>query len=155
MNRIIFTIHQNNNLFTVASIANPIIFASFDKQKVSNVVDILKTHKKNTNKWINSTRMVTNNTIYLTENDKFFNSNEIEIAYFDLNDQNDLTCIANIYHVHNIKIFLIKDVVYDSMTPLLSIQGIIVDDGPIQLDNNSLDINIRLYFEEIIKKKIE
>lgn len=153
MNNIIFTIHQNNKLFTVSSIANPIIFASYDKQRISNVVDILKTHKKNTNKWINSTRMVTNNMIYLTENEKFFNSSEIDVAYFDLNNQEDLTCIQNIYHVHNIKIFMINDVAFDLTTHLLSIQGIIVDNGPIQLDNNNIDINIRLYFDAIMKIK--
>ena len=74
MERIIYTIHQNNKLFTVSSIANPIIFSSFDKQKISNVIEVLKTHKKNTNRWLNSTRMVTNNAIYLTENEKIFNS---------------------------------------------------------------------------------
>ena len=153
MERIIYTIHQNNKLFTVSSIANPIIFSSFDKQKISNVIEVLKTHKKNTNRWLNSTRMVTNNAIYLTENEKIFNSNEIEIAFFDLNNQEDLICIANIYHVHNTKIFLVKDVVYDAETPLLSVQGIIVEDVPIQLDTSNIDINLRLYFEEIIKKE--
>ena len=155
MERIIFTIHQSNKLFTVSSIANPLIFASFDKQKISYLVDTLKVHKSKTNKWLNSTRMITNNIIYLTENDNFYNSNEIEVAYFDLNNQDDLICIANMYHVHNIKIFLIKDVVYDTSIPLLSIQGIIVNDGPIQLDNDNIDINIRSYFEQIIKKKID
>lgn len=153
MEKIIFTIHQNNKLFTVSSVSNPIIFASFKKNKILNVIDILKRHKENTNKWLNSTRMITNNTIYLKENEKMFSSSEIEIAFFDLNNQEDLTCIASIYHIHNIKMFLIQDVVYDTTAPLLSIHGILVDDGPIQLDNDNIDINVRLYFEQILKKK--
>ena len=153
MQRFMFTIHQNDKLFTISSIANPLIFASFDKQKVLNLVNILKTHKTNTNKWLNSTRMVTNNFVHLTENEHFFNSNKIEIGYYDLNDKNDLICIANMSHVHNIKIFFVKDFFYDSTLPLLSVQGIIVHDGPIQVDYDNIDINVRSYFEQIIKKK--
>lgn len=184
MQKIIYTIHQNNKLFTVSTVGNPVILASYDSKRLDKLIKILKTHKEITNKWLNKSRMFSKNTIHLIENDVSYekeendliyekeefknycllneelnsiyeesnNSNEIDIGYFNMDEHDGLTCIGNMYNVHNIKIFIVKDIEYNETIPLLSIQGLIMDKGPIELDREKLDINIRLYFDNLINK---
>lgn len=148
--RFLFLLHQNNQLLTIQTINESLIVASTHKDDLQKLMLTLKEHKAKTNKWLNRCRMYNENVLHLTEQNMSTDDSLIQMAYLDMNDEGCVQTLHNMYYIHGMRVFLMSEYnegMYEPETPLLSIQGLTLQKGPSQ-DNEDF-MNIYQYLDFI------
>lgn len=145
-----FVLHQNNQLLTIQTIKEPLIMASTHKDTMQCLMHTLREHKVKTNKWLNKCRMYNENVLHLTEQSAGVDDSLlIEMAYLDMNDEGCVQTLRNMYYIHKMRVFMLSDYTYSEEAPdvpLLSVQGLTLQNGPSKDNEDFMHIHDYLDF---------
>lgn len=142
-----FLLHQNNKLLTIQTIKDPLIVASTHKETMNGLMHVLREHKVKTNKWMHKCRMYNENVLHLIEQEPIDGS-LIQMAYLDMNDDGCVQTLRNMYYIHNMRVFMMTDFDFsvEDETPLLSVQGFALQNGPSKENEDFMNIHDYLDF---------
>lgn len=123
--KFLFSAYQNNK---------SLVIASPDKQRMDMFHNTLKKHKHVYGKWLNNGINLSKGekeieifdlteTNTLTDIDKY----EFVPTYIDINDENDVRFVHQLYELTNIELFMMYEFKYIEDIPLLSIQGVRIE----------------------------
>lgn len=155
MTSIFHIIQQNENLLTVQTVKYPVIIACTNKNIVDSLVFTLRDHKRKHNKWINQSRMCTTNTLHLIENTSRFKDNHIESSVINFKNKNDVYNLLRMLHFQKMRLFVVDNFQLDSSIPMLTLNGILLDNHHIVTPQWDLvnDIDLRDYLESTVWNK--
>lgn len=151
----LYTLNYNNSLYSVYNNNKSIIITSYNKRNIQTLKKILNNRYNVSKTWIKNVESINmfsedNVEIKLSENN-FCNlddnyEKELDIAYLQTKNKNDLQLIYQFTNLMNISVFVVREIKYNENCPLLSINGFYDEYIP---DNKELEINFPEYLNAL------